>query len=106
MDTLHLNDSNFNSQVMSSKEPVLVDFWAEWCGPCKRMAPIVDELSKEYMGKVKIAKVDVDSGKEAAAKFGIMSVPTFMLFKNGKVIKQITGAVSKDELKSVIDSSI
>jgi len=106
MNTLHLNDSNFNSQVISSEVPVLVDFWAEWCGPCKKMAPVVDELSKEYTGKVKIAKVNVDSGKEAAAKFGIMSIPTFILFKNGKVVKQIIGVVSKDELKSVIDRSI
>jgi len=106
MDVMHVNDSNFDSQVISSKEPVLVDFWAEWCGPCKKMAPVVDELSKEYKGKVKIAKMNVDEGREASAKFGIMSIPTFMLFKNGKIAKQIVGAVSKSELKSIIDSII
>jgi thioredoxin 1 len=106
MDVMHLNDGNFESQVISSKQPVLVDFWADWCSPCKKVAPVIDELSKEYKGKIKVAKVNVDEGREVATKFGIMSIPTFILFKNGKIAKQIVGAVSKNELKSILDSSI
>ena len=106
MDPTHLNDSNFNSEVISAKEPVLVDFWAEWCGPCKRVTPVVEEISKEYKGRVKVAKLNVDEGRNTASRFGIMSIPTLMLFKDGKVVKQIVGAVSKKELKSMIDSNI
>ncbi|NQU19054.1 thioredoxin [bacterium] len=106
MDILHFNDSNFDSQINNSKELVLVDFWADWCFPCKRIAPILEELSKEYDGRVKIAKLNVDEGKNTATNFGIMSIPTLMLFKNGKVVKQVVGVVSKKELKSAIDSNI
>jgi len=106
MSVLHLTDSNFNSEVTNSKEPVLVDFWAEWCSPCKRIAPVIEELSKEYKGKVKIAKLNVDEGSSIAAKFGVMSIPTLMLFKNGSIVTQVVGAVSKVELKSMIDGSI
>lgn len=104
--SLQLNDSNFNSEVISAKEPVLVDFWAEWCGPCKRVSPVVDEISKEYQGKIKVAKLNVDEAMNTASKFGIMSIPTLMLFKGGKVVKQVVGVVSKKELKSMIDSNI
>ncbi len=106
MSVLHLNDSNFNSEVVNSKEPVLVDFWAEWCGPCKMVAPVIEEISKEYEGKVKFAKLNVEEAANTATNFGIMSIPTLMLFKNGSVVKQIVGAVSKSELKSTIDSNI
>ena len=106
MNILHLNDKNFNSKVINSKEPVLVDFWAEWCAPCKRLTPVIEELSKEYDGKIKIAKLNVEEGKNAATNFGIMSIPTLMLFKNGKVVKQVVGIVSKKELKSMIESNI
>ncbi|MBL7197322.1 MAG: thioredoxin [Candidatus Omnitrophica bacterium] len=106
MDILHFNDSNFDSQINNSKELVLVDFWADWCFPCKRIAPILEELSKEYDGRVKIAKLNVDEGRNTATNFGIMSIPTLMLFKNGKVVKQVVGVVSKKELKSAIDSNI
>ncbi|MBL7131460.1 MAG: thioredoxin [Candidatus Omnitrophica bacterium] len=106
MDILHLNDNNFNSEVIKSNEPVLVDFWAEWCAPCKRVVPVIKELSQEYKGKVKIAKLNVEEGANTATSFGIMSIPTLMLFKNGKIVKQIVGVVSKEELKSMIDSNI
>jgi len=106
MSVLHLNDSNFNSEVVNSKEPVLVDFWAEWCGPCKMVAPVIEEISKEYEGKVKFAKLNVEEAANTATNFGIMSIPTLMLFKNGSVVKQIVGAISKRELKSTIDSNI
>ncbi|MDD5005449.1 MAG: thioredoxin [Candidatus Omnitrophica bacterium] len=106
MHILHLNDGNFNSQVITSKEPVLVDFWAEWCGPCKKVTPVIEELAKEYHGKVKMAKLNVEEGRNTASNFGIMSIPTLMLFKNGKIVKQIVGAISKHELKSMIDNNI
>ncbi|MFC1754478.1 thioredoxin TrxA [Thermoproteota archaeon] len=106
MEILHVNDSNFQTEVINAKEPVLVDFWAEWCGPCKRIAPVLDEISREYNGKVKIAKLNVDEGSSTAGNFGIMSIPTLMLFKNGQVLKQVVGVVSKGDLKSMIDSNI
>jgi thioredoxin 1 len=106
MDVMHVNDANFDAQVISSKEPVLVDFWAEWCAPCKKVAPVVSELSKEYKGKVKVVKVNIDEGRQVATKFTIMAVPTFMLFKDGKIMRQVSGAVSKSELKSILDKVI
>jgi thioredoxin 1 len=106
MAILHLNDSNFNSEVINSKEPVLVDFWAEWCGPCKRVAPVIEEVSRDYAGRVKIGKLNVEEGVNTATKFGVMSIPTLMLFKNGKIIQQIVGVVSKNELKSMIDNNL
>lgn len=106
MDILHLNDSNFNAEVIDSKEAVLVDFWAEWCGPCKKIAPVVEEIAKEYEGKIKVAKVNVDEGKATASKFGIMSIPTLLFFKNGKIVKQVVGVVAKSEIKSMIEENI
>lgn len=106
MNVLHLDDKNFKKEVVDSKQPVLVDFWADWCGPCKMVAPVIEEISKEYAGKVKVAKINVEEAANTATNFGIMSIPTLMLFKNGKVVKQIVGAVSKQELRSAIDSSI
>ena len=106
MSILHLDDSNFKSEVVDSKSPVLVDFWAAWCGPCKMIAPVIEEISQEYKDKVKVAKLNVEEAQSTATNFGIMSIPTLMLFKNGKVVKQIVGAVSKTELKSAIDSNI
>lgn len=106
MSILHLDDNNFKAEVVDSKELVLVDFWAEWCGPCKMVAPVIEEISREYKGKVKVVKLNVEEGTNTATNFGIMSIPTLMLFKNGAVVKQIVGVVSKSDLKSTIDSNI
>lgn len=106
MSVTHLTDSNFTSEVINSKVPVLVDFWAEWCGPCKRIAPVIEEIAKEYEDKLKVVKINVDEGKQTAAQFGIMSIPTLMLFKSGKIAKQLVGVVAKAELKAMIDRNM
>ncbi len=98
-----LTDENFEEEVITSKEIVVVDFWAPWCSPCKVVVPIMEELSEEYGGKVKFAKLNVDDNNDSAAKFGIMSIPTIMIFKDGKVMDQIVGAVPKDNVKRIID---
>lgn len=95
---LELNEKNFENEVIKSALPVLVDFWAEWCGPCKMMSPIVDQIAAEMQGKLKVAKVNVDEAKELAAQFNIMSIPTMMVFKAGKPVEIIVGAMSKDQL--------
>ena len=101
-----LTDDNFDAEVLKSGSPVLVDFAAEWCGPCKRLAPIIDELAGEYAGKVKVARVDVDESRESASKYNIMSVPTMIFFKGGKPVDQVIGLVPKksleDKLKSLL----
>ena len=104
--SLQLNEKNFEVEVMQSPIPVLVDFWAEWCGPCKMISPIVDELAKELSGKLKVTKVNVDEAQELAVKYGIMSIPTLLIFKKGKVINQIVGAMSKEQLLSKINPSL
>ncbi|MFC1703873.1 thioredoxin [Candidatus Omnitrophota bacterium] len=106
MSLVHLTDKNFDSEVLASKEPVLVDFSAEWCGPCKMVAPIIEELANEYDGKIKIAKLDVDEGQGAATKYSVMAVPTLMFFKDGAVVEQISGALNKSQLKSKIDKNL
>ena len=96
---INLTDDNFQSEVIDSSLPVLVDFWATWCGPCKMVAPIVDELAIEYDGKIKFGKVDVDTAQKTAGEFGIRSIPTLLIFKDGKVADQIVGVVPKKRLE-------
>jgi len=96
---IEVTDANFEEEVLKSDQPVLVDFWAIWCGPCRLIEPIVEELAKEYEGKVKFAKLDVDHNQNTAAKFGIRSIPTLLIFKDGKVVDQIIGAVSKSHIE-------
>ena len=94
---------NFQSEVLQSAEPVLVDFWAEWCGPCKMIAPVLDELAGEYAGKVKIGKVNIDEHQAVAAQYGVRAIPTLLLFKGGQVAEQMVGMRSKKDLKASID---
>ena len=96
----------FEDEVLNSSKPVFVDFWAEWCGPCRAVSPAVEELSKDYQGKVDFAKVNVDDNNELASKYGVFSIPTLAIFQNGKVIAQQAGAASKEKIKSYIDSNI
>ncbi len=98
-----LTQGNFSEQVLQSPSPVLVDFWAEWCGPCKMIAPLLDELADEYAGKVKIGKVNVDENQELAAKYNVTAIPTLLLVKNGQVVEQTRGAKSKRDLKASLD---
>ncbi|MBT6593152.1 thioredoxin TrxA [Porticoccaceae bacterium] len=101
---VHTTDSSFESDVLQSDIPALVDFWAAWCGPCKMIAPLLDELSTEYAGRVKICKVDVDTSPETAAKFNVRGIPTLLVFKNGTVEATKVGALSKAQLVEFVDS--
>ena len=101
-----VTDETFAPEVLKSETPVLVDYWAEWCGPCKSIAPILDEVAKEYEGRLKIAKMNVDENQLTPAKFGIRGIPTLMLFKNGNVEATRVGALSKSQLTAFLDSNI
>ena len=103
--TVEITDSNFE-EVINSDNPVLVDFWAEWCGPCKMIAPVVEELASDYDGKAVIGKVDVDSNPEVSAKFGIRSIPTLLVFKNGEIVDKQVGAVPKAVLSQKLDAQM
>ena len=102
----HTSDASFDSDVLQADKPVLVDYWAEWCGPCKMIAPILDEVSKDYDGRLQIAKMNVDENRDVPAKFGIRGIPTLMIFKNGAVEATKVGALSKSQLTAFIDSHI
>lgn len=99
---IELNDVNFDSEVRNSTQPVLVDFYATWCGPCKKQLPIVDELAKEFTGKARIAKINVDQGRNASAEFGIASIPALLVFQNGKVVEKLVGLHSQSQLSSAL----
>ena len=106
MSVVHVTDKNFEAQVLKADVPVLVDFWAEWCGPCKMIAPILEEMATELAGSLKVAKVNVDDAQNLASKFHIMSIPTLILFKKGKPIEQIIGAMGKDQLLQKIKAKL
>ncbi|MFO0838246.1 MAG: thioredoxin [Phycisphaerae bacterium] len=103
---LHFDDSNFETEVLKSSQPVLVDFWATWCGPCQMLAPTIDELAGEYSGKVKVGKLDVDQAARTAAKYGVQSIPTVLVFENGQAVQRIVGAKAKKEYKAILDAKV
>ncbi len=102
----YVTDATFTAEVLQSQSPVLVDYWAEWCGPCKAIAPTLEEVAKEYTGKLKVAKVNVDENQEIPRKYGIRGIPTLMLFKNGNIEATKVGALSKSQLTAFLDSNI
>ncbi|MFK7914527.1 MAG: thioredoxin TrxA [Pseudomonadales bacterium] len=103
---VHTSDDNFDTDVLGSEKPVLVDYWAEWCGPCKMIAPILDEIATEYGDRVKVCKLDIDANQDTPPKYGIRGIPTLMLFKNGQVEATKVGALSKNQLAAFLDSNI
>jgi len=106
MNTLKITDANFDAEVSKSGVPVLVDFWAEWCGPCRLMSPILDEIAPGYQGRLKIGKLNVDENQDAPTKFGVMNIPTMILFKSGKESERIVGAMSKADLQKKLDRAL
>lgn len=106
MSVVHLNQENFEAEVLKSKKPVLVDFFAQWCGPCKMAAPIMEELADEYKQELKVAKLDVDEAQQLAGKYGVMSIPTVVIFKNGEEAERIIGFPGKEGYKKAIDKQL
>ncbi|HEY0961071.1 MAG: thioredoxin TrxA [Pseudomonadota bacterium] len=102
----HVTDANFEEEVLKASGPVLVDFWAQWCGPCKMIAPVLDELAEEYAGKLQICKLDVDANPNTAPKYNVKGIPTLIIFKNGNVEAKKVGAMSKSQLAAFIESTI
>lgn len=105
-DIVHVSDDSFEEDVLNSNDPVLVDYWAEWCGPCKMIAPVLEEVAKEYSGKLRIAKLNIDDNPNTPPKYGIRGIPTLMLFKNGEVEATKVGAVSKSQLTAFLDGNL
>ena len=104
-DMLQVTDANFDAEVLGSDKPVVLDFWAPWCGPCKAIGPVIDELAEQFEGKVQIAKMNVDDNPATPGKFGIRAIPTLILFKSGQVVDQITGSVGKTQLVALIEKA-
>jgi thioredoxin 1 len=100
---VNVTDSSFDDEILKSDIPALVDFWAEWCGPCRTVGPIVEELAGEYEGKIKVAKLNVDNNKQTPTRYGVRGIPTLILFKGGQVVDQIVGAVPKNRIKELLD---
>ncbi len=105
-DTLYFTDSNFDTEVLQSDKPVLVDFWAEWCGPCKAMGPIIDGLATDYAGRAKVGKLDTDANREAAVRFSISAIPTVILFNNGEIVERFVGLRSQKDFQSALDKAL
>ena len=103
---VHINDKSFASEVLNSDLPVLVDFWATWCGPCRSISPIVEELAKEFLGKIKVTKLNVDESPAIPSQYGVRGIPTLILFKGGKILDQIVGAVPKARLKALMEKGL
>jgi thioredoxin 1 len=103
--TIHFTDANFETEAMQAGQPVLVDFWAEWCGPCRAIAPMIDELATNYAGKAKVGKVDIDSNRDLALRFGIQSIPTILLLKDGEVVNKWVGMQPKPVIQQALDAA-
>ena len=106
MSVIHISDDNFDKEVKQSKMPILLDFWAEWCGPCKQIGPVLDEISEEMKDKIIISKINIDQNQEIPAKYGVRGIPTLMIFQDGKLIDTKVGSMSKDLIKNWINSTI
>ncbi|HVC09495.1 MAG TPA: thioredoxin [Elusimicrobiota bacterium] len=106
MAEIHLTDDSFEKEVVQSASPVLVDFWAPWCGPCRMLSPVIEEIAKEYTGKIRVAKINTDDHPNSATRFKISAIPTLLFFKDGKVIEQMVGVHSKAEIKKTLDTLV